>query len=193
MAKSLPWLAPAIWTGGAVPVVIALLSIVNDDYGAEPVSLLLNQLGKLALITLLASLACTPLQLVFKWTWPARARKHVGLLAFGYAALHFSVYLFDQSASVKAIFADVWKRPFITVGFIALLTLVPLAWTSRVSSVKRLGYVKWKRLHTLVYVAAALGVLHFYWRVKLDTTQPMIFGGVLAALLLVRVVKAKRK
>lgn len=94
--------------------------------------------------------------------------------------------MLDQGLSLGAVFEDIVKRPFITVGFLALVLLMPLTFTSTTASVRRLGFRRWQRLHQLAYAAGALAVLHFIWRVKLDVTQPLIYAGVLAALLAVR-------
>jgi sulfoxide reductase heme-binding subunit YedZ len=113
----------------------------------------------------------------------------LGLFAFSYASMHFLTYAgIDQVLDVKAIFTDITKRPFIAVGFSALVLLVPLAVTSTDAMVRRLGFVRWKRLHRLVYLAAALGVVHFIWRVKKDISQPLTYAVVLGILLAARVV-----
>jgi sulfoxide reductase heme-binding subunit YedZ len=143
----------------------------------------------MALVLLIASMACTPLKAVFGWTWPVRARRLLGLLAFAYAALHVTVYAgLDQGLDVRAILADVLKRRFIFVGFAAFVMMIPLAWTSTKGAVRRMGYVKWKRLHLLVYPAALCAVIHFVWRVKKDLSEPLVYAAILGALLLVRVV-----
>ena len=128
------------------------------------------------------SLACTPLRLVLGWTWPARIRRELGLLAFGYAALHLLLYTLDQGG-LGGLAADVLERPFITVGLAALLLLTPLALTSGRQAVRRLGFQRWQRLHYLVYPATLLGALHFYWGVKGDKAEPLLYAGALAALL----------
>jgi sulfoxide reductase heme-binding subunit YedZ len=160
---------------------------LSGRLGADPIAQALNLLGLTALILLVASLACTPLKTVFGWTWPIRIRRELGLFAFFYAALHVLTYAgIDQSLDVGAIFADVVKRKFIFVGFTAFVLLVPLALTSTQDSVKRLGFVKWKRLHRLVYVAAILAAIHFLWRVKADLREPLTYAGIVTGLLLVR-------
>ena len=112
----------------------------------------------------------------------------LGLFAFFYALLHVTTYTgIDQGFDARAILADITKRKFIFVGFAAFLMLIPLAATSTAASVRRLGFVRWKRLHRLAYAAAVLGVVHFIWRVKKDLKEPLLYGVVLAALLLVRV------
>jgi len=168
--------------------------LMNDRLGANPVAELLNRLGFWTLVTLMVSLAMTPLKVVTGWSWPVALRRLLGLTAFGYVCLHFGVYLgVDQFFDFGEIGRDIVKRPFITVGFAAFLLLIPLAITSTSGMLKRLGARRWKRLHRLVYVAATLGVIHFLWRVKSDTRQPLIFAGILTVLLGVRVVAAVRQ
>lgn len=155
---------------------------------ANPIAEIINELGLISLIFLIASLACTPLRWVFGWSWPVRIRRELGLLAFFYAVLHFLVYLvLDQGFDWSTIFQDIAQRPFITVGFLALVLMTPLAATSTTGSVRRLGFRRWTRLHQLAYLAGVLAVVHFLWRVKIDISQPLLYGTVLAALLLVRV------
>ncbi len=193
MAKPLPTLVPAVWVGGVVPAAVVALRATQDQLGANPIAEAMNRLGLCALVFLVASLACTPAQLLTKWTWPARIRKSLGLLGFGYATCHFLVYLLvDQELAVEEVVKDVAKRPFITVGFAAWLMLIPLALTSTAASVRKLGFVTWKRLHRFAYLIAALGVVHFYWRVKRDHTEPLLYGAVVAVLLLVRLVNRKK-
>jgi sulfoxide reductase heme-binding subunit YedZ len=190
VAKPVPWLVPAVWTAGAIPLAAVAMRAAQDELGANPISEALNRLGLTALVFLVLSLACTPVQLLTKWTWPVRIRRALGLLGFGYATLHFLTYLvLDQQLAVGEVLEDVGKRPFITVGFAAWLLLIPLALTSTKAAVKKLGFVRWQKLHRLAYLCAALGVVHFYWRVKKDHTEPLIYGAVVAVLLLVRVVK----
>jgi len=193
-APPLPWLKPAILVGGLAPLALLALEGVRGTLGANPVERVLNQTGLLALILLVASLACTPLKLAAGWTWPMRVRKLLGLLAFTYALLHFLTYaVVDQGLKLGAMLEDIIKRPFITVGFLALVLLVPLAVTSTNAMVRRLGFPAWQRLHRLAYVAASLGVVHFFWRVKRDATEPLVYGAVLALLFALRLGEALRK
>src|SRR6266481_7183837 len=188
-----PWLAPAVFVGSLTPVAALLIRALRGELGANPISQLLNQLGLVALIFLVAALACTPLKTLFGWTWPLRLRRMLGLFGFFYAALHVSTYTgLDQTFNWPAIWADVTKRRFIYVGFATFLILIPLAVTSTSGAVKRLGFARWKLLHRLAYVAPALGVLHFIWRVKKDISEPATYGVVLGALLLVRVLTILR-
>jgi sulfoxide reductase heme-binding subunit YedZ len=189
-----PWLKPAVLVGGLSPLALLALGFWRDTLGANPIERVLNQTGMLALILLVASLACTPLKGVAGWTWPMRLRKLLGLLGFTYAVLHFLTYVgVDQGFDFPIILEDIAKRPFITVGFLALVLLVPLAVTSTNRMVRRLGFPVWQRLHRLAYVAASLGVLHFAWRVKKDLTEPLVYGSVLALLFAIRLVEALRK
>jgi sulfoxide reductase heme-binding subunit YedZ len=181
-------LKPGVLVGSLVPVAAIVDRATRGELGADPIAQALNQLGLVALVFLVAALACTPLKLLVGWTWPIRLRRMLGVLAFFYAALHVATYVaLDQSFDWAAIFADVVKRKFIFVGFAAFVLIVPLAATSTNASVKRLGFVRWKRLHRLAYLAPAFAVLHFVWRVKKDVTEPAVYGTFLAALLLVRV------
>jgi sulfoxide reductase heme-binding subunit YedZ len=188
-ATPLPWLKPGIYLGAMFPLIAILLRAADGRLSANPIAEVMNQLGLAALILLVASLACTPARHLFGWTWPIRIRRELGLLAFFYAALHFAVYLLlDQVLDLGAIVADVAERPFITAGFLALVLLVPLALTSTTASIRRLGFRRWNSLHHLVYLAGALAVLHFIWRVKIDLTQPVVYAVVLVALLAIRLV-----
>ncbi len=189
-----PWLKQAFLVGGLSPLALLALGFWRDTLGANPIERVLNQTGMLALILLVASLACTPLKVVAGWTWPMRLRKLLGLLGFAYAVLHFLTYtVVDQGLDFPIILEDIAKRPFITVGFLALVLLVPLAVTSTNRMVRRLGFPVWQRLHRLAYVAASLGVVHFVWRVKKDLTEPLVYGAVLALLFAVRLVESLRK
>ncbi len=173
-----------------IPAGVIVFRFFTDGLGANPIATALNQLGLWTLILLLASLTCTPLKIVLGWKWPLKVRKMLGLCAFFYVCLHFAVYIgVDQfPPTVDEIYKDILKRKFITVGFFAFLLLIPLAITSSSKMVKRLGFTRWKRLHRLVYVAAAAGVVHFIWRVKADLFEPLIYAGVLALLLAIRLV-----
>jgi len=194
MAGKRAWLYPAVWMGSTLPFVVILLRATTGRLGANPIATALNQVGLLALIFLLASLACTPLKAMFGWTWQMQLRKTLGLFGFFAALLHFLVYVaIDQGLDFGIVMEDVAKRPFIAVGFTALLLLVPLAVTSTKSAPKRLGFATWKKLHRLAYVCAGLGVVHYFLRVKADVTEPLVYGGVLSYLLFARAVGALRQ
>ena len=193
-AAPLPWLKPSLLVGGLSPLLSMGYRAFKGELGANPISSALNQLGLLALIFLIGGLALTPLKLVFGWTWPVRIRRWVGVMAFGYACLHLLTYaVLDQQLALGAIANDILKRKFIFVGFAAWLLLVPLAVTSTDAMVKRLKFKRWQRIHTLAYLTAPLGVVHFYLRVKKDVTEPLVYGALLALLLGVRVIDKARK
>jgi sulfoxide reductase heme-binding subunit YedZ len=189
--SSLAWLKPGVLVGSLIPLLDLLVRARYGGLGANPVSEALNRLGLLALIFLIASLACTPLKNL-GWATPMRLRRMLGLLAFSYASLHFAVYLLlDRLGATSTLREDLSERPFISVGFLAWLLLVPLAATSTAGMIKRLGAARWRMLHRLAYAAAGLGVLHFVWRVKRDDTEPILYGLVLLTLLTMRF-KSKR-
>lgn len=192
--RPLPWLGPAVVAGGLLPVAVMAWDLTTGGLGANPVQRAVLQSGLLALVLLVASLGCTPLRLATGWTWPVRIRRALGLLAFGYATLHVLLYVaVDQGLDLGVIVEDVLKRPFITVGFAAFVLLVPLAVTSTPDSVRRLGFVAWRRLHRLVYVAAVLAAVHFLWQVKKDAREPLAYLGVLALLLMLRFLWSRRR
>ena len=155
--------------------------------GANPIEFITRSLGTWTLVLLLITLSITPLRHLSGWSWLIRLRRMAGLFAFFYALLHFSTYLWlDQFFDLQAIYKDVLKRPFITAGFAAFTLLVPLAITSTNAMMKRLGR-RWQLLHRLVYPAAMLAVLHYWWLVKKDITQPLVYAALLAVLLAYRV------
>ncbi|HEY8692925.1 MAG TPA: protein-methionine-sulfoxide reductase heme-binding subunit MsrQ [Chloroflexota bacterium] len=188
-----PWLKPGILIGALFPLVWIAWRLAHGQLGAIPTQEVENELGLSALIFIIASIACTPARRLWDWTWPIRVRRELGLFAFFYAALHFASYFVDQSFDGSAIVADILKRPFITVGFTALVLLLPLAVTSTKGWVKRLGYVRWRQIHWLIYPAGALASVHFVWRVKRDVSQPLAYALIVAALLAVRLVWWLRK
>ncbi|HEY2408227.1 MAG TPA: protein-methionine-sulfoxide reductase heme-binding subunit MsrQ [Polyangiaceae bacterium] len=178
--RRLPWLGPAVIAGSLVPFASLAHRALAHRLGANPVATALNQLGLLALVFLIASLSCTPLKIALGWTWPVRVRRTLGLFCFFTALCHFLVYFcLDQAFSLAAFLADVEKRPFISLGFTALLLLVPLALTSTKRSVTRLGFRAWQRLHQLAYLVGVLAVVHFYLRVKADHTEPLLYAAIL--------------
>ena len=166
-----------------------------DRLGANPVELIARSTGTWTLTFVMITLAVTPLRRLSGWHWLARLRRMFGLYASFYASLHFTTYIWlDQFFDFAAIAKDVVKRPFITVGFSAFVMLIPLAATSTDAMVRRLGGKNWTALHRLVYVLAICGVVHYWWLVKRDITQPALYALVLAVLLGFRaVVSVKRR
>jgi sulfoxide reductase heme-binding subunit YedZ len=184
-------LAVATFALASAPLAKILADLGLDRLGANPIEAILDRLGFWTLVLLTASLVPTPAHDWLGLRWPVRVRRMLGLFAFGYATLHLLFYVgVDQGLDAGLLVEDVAKRKFMTVGFTAWLLLVPLALTSTDRAVRRLGYARWKRLHRLVYAAAALGVVHFVWRVKADLRRPTWFlvavGVLLAARLPVR-------
>jgi sulfoxide reductase heme-binding subunit YedZ len=160
-----------------------------DVLGANPAEFITRSLGDWCLRFLLITLAVTPIRRMTGWNWLLRLRRMLGLFAFFYGVVHFTSYIaFDHVFDAVAILKDIIKRPFITVGFTVLLLLIPLAVTSTNAMVRRLGARNWRALHRLVYPIAALGVLHYWWMVKRDITEPAIYAGILAMLLGYRLV-----
>jgi methionine sulfoxide reductase heme-binding subunit len=188
------YLAPAVVSGWLLALGQLAYRFATHQLGANPIATALNQLGLLALVLLVATLCCTPLKLALGWTWPMRVRRTFGLLAFVSALLHFGLYLgIDQGFDLQQVGADIVQRPFIAVGAVALLLLVPLAWTSSKRAVLRLTFPAWQQLHRLVYPIAILAALHFYLRVKVDHTQPLIYAGLISLLLAIRIVAWRAK
>lgn len=170
-----------------LPLVLAVVGVFAGGLGANPVEALLHRSGNWALRLLLVTLAVTPLRRLSGQTWLVRLRRMLGLYAFFYAVLHLAVFVvFEHSLDLVAVLEDVAERPFILAGFCALLLLVPLAVTSTNAWMRRLGK-RWKRLHRLVYPAAALVVLHFFMLVKSeDYAEPMVYAAALLLLLALR-------
>ena len=155
----------------------------SNALGADPVAEIEHRLGLWALRLLLATLAITPLRQLTGQPVLVRFRRMLGLYAFAYATLHFSAYLvLDLRGYWAIVFEEIAKRPYITVGFAAWLLLVPLAVTSTKGWIRRLGR-NWARLHKLVYVVGVLAVLHFWWIVKTDVREPLLYAAILAVLL----------
>jgi sulfoxide reductase heme-binding subunit YedZ len=183
----------AIYVVGTMPAAWTFYLGIMDQLGADPQKTLERTLGLWALRFLILGLAITPLR---RLGGPnlVRYRRAIGLLAFYYAALHLTVYmLLDQGLDLAAIWTDIVKRPYITVGMAAFIVLVPLAVTSNAPMIRRLGGAAWQRLHRLVYLAAAAGALHFIMLVKSWPAEPVIYAALVAVLLLYRLVTKLQK
>jgi len=156
----------------------------TDQLGANPIEFITRSTGTWTLIFLLITMSVTPLRKLSGWPALIKLRRMLGLFAFFYASLHSTTYIWlDQFFDLQSIYKDVLKRPFITIGFTAFMMLIPLALTSTNAMIKRLGGKRWRQLHQLVYFIAICGVVHYWWLVKKDITQPAIYAGVLAVLL----------
>ena len=175
-----------IFTVCLIPLAWMVWQASNQLLGSNPVEELLHQSGGWALRFILIVLAVTPLRKLTGWTVLLRFRRMLGLFAFFYASGHFSVYfLLDLGMDFSFVVEDIIKRPYITIGFTALVLLVPLAVTSTKGMMRRLGR-NWKRLHKLVYLIGILGVVHFIWLVKADLLEPIIYAMVLLVLFAIR-------
>lgn len=187
-------LKTAVWGLALAPLAGLLHGFWTDDLTVNPIEYVTRTLGETALQLLLASLALTPLRILFGIGWQMSLRRLLGLFAFFYVVLHFAVWIvLDHFFDWATLLDDAVKRPWITVGVAALLLLVPLAATSTIGMIKRLGGPAWRRLHRLVYVAAVLGVLHYIWLAKKVLLEPWVYAAVLAVLLAVRAGDAARQ
>ncbi len=174
---------PTVFTVCLIPLVCYLFWFFTDSLGANPIEALTRRTGDWALRILLVTLAVSPIRRLTGWYWLGRYRRMLGLFAFFYVSVHLSLYLsLDKFFDLSEIFDDVIKRPFITAGFAAFILLLPLAATSTNKLVEILQH-RWVVLHRLVYLAAMLAVLHFWWMVKIDTREPAIYACILAGLL----------
>ena len=172
---------------------LGAFELAGQSLGPDPVETLLRELGWWAVTLLVAGLAVTPLRHWLKQAPLLRLRRPLGLWGFTYAALHFTVYLvLDRQLAWAEILKDLSKRPYIMVGFAAVLLLLPLAATSTAWAMRKLGR-RWQKLHRLAYATAILGVLHFLLQVKKDLTEPLIYAAVLGALLGWRVLRHRSK
>jgi sulfoxide reductase heme-binding subunit YedZ len=179
-----------VYIVGFVPAAWLFYAGVNDELGADPMRYLEQSLGLWALRFLIGSLAVTPLRQSFGINL-LRYRRAIGLLAFYYAALHLITYLvLDQGLDVSAIVADILKRPYITIGMMTFVILIPVAVTSNNLSIRKLGGQLWARIHKLVYVAAIGAALHFLLVVKSWPMEPLVYTAIVVALLGYRVVKS---
>lgn len=179
-------LVPLVW------LVCGAFGWCGQSLGADPVKKLEHACGKTALNLLLLTLTVTPARNLLGLPNLVRLRRMLGVFAFFYVLVHFTIYLvLDLELNFHTLGADIAKRPYITIGFTALLLLIPLAVTSTNGMMRRLGR-RWQKLHRLVYVIAVLGVWHFYWQVKRDVREPLIYAAILATLLAYRVVRSRR-
>lgn len=185
---------PALFVVCLLPLlslVWAGLGIGGATLGTNPVERVQDTFGQWGLRFLVITLAVTPVRDWFNLPWLIQLRRMLGLYAFFYVLMHFLTWLLlDQGLYWSGILEDIGKRPFITIGFTALLLLVPLAVTSTNKMMRRLGR-RWKKLHRLVYVISLLAVWHYYWQVKADTTEPLIYLAIVLALLGWRAWKAR--
>jgi len=182
-----------LFLAALVPAAWLVWGIFHESLGVNPAETIQLQTGRWALKFLLITLAVTPVRRLTGWNAIIQYRRMLGLFAFFYATLHFASYIvLDQYFAWGAIVADIAKRPFILMGTLALLTMMPLAITSTKGWIRRLGR-RWQTLHRLIYVSALCAVVHFARKVKVIAGDPVIYAGVLAALLGFRAVWYLRK
>jgi len=173
-----------VFVNALVPLTLLLWDLYQKKVGANPLEFVTHTTGMLTLVFLMLTLAITPLRKITGINWLTRFRRMVGLFAFFYGATHLLTYIwFDRFFNLPSVVGDVAQRPFIAIGMAAFFLMVPLAITSTDKMVKRLGGKRWIKLHRLVYLAAGLGVLHFWMLVKSDTRLPLTFAFILALLL----------
>lgn len=183
------WLRPALWliAIGPAPAMVALLLL--DQLGANPIRELEHMSGGWALRFLIASLAITPLIRFTGWGWLIAERKFLGLTAFAWGLLHLLVYtVLDWFFDWAEIWKDIAEHLYITLGMLAFVLMVPLALTSTKGAIRRMGAMRWKRLHSLVYVSVVAACIHFAWAVKKDIEEPLLYAGAAAAVLALRFV-----
>jgi len=182
------WAKVAVFVLSAWPLLFIVWRTVRGDLTANPVEFYQHQTGDWTLRFLVFTLCITPFRKILNLPELIRFRRMLGLFAFFYVCLHFLTYLGpDQSFSLSGMLKDVAKRPFITVGFLAFVLLIPLALTSTAGWIRRLGGKRWQMLHRAIYFAAALGVVHYYWLVKSDIRKPAFYGALVGILLAWRI------
>jgi sulfoxide reductase heme-binding subunit YedZ len=192
-AAPLRWVKPAVFGLSLLPAAWLAFDAYAGRLGVNPIETVTHSTGDWTLRFILIALCVTPLRWLTGQAWIFRLRRMLGLFAFFYACLHLTTYLWlDQFFIWQDILADIVKRPFITVGFASFVILAALATTSTDGMLRRLGR-RWKTLHRGVYLAAILGVVHFWWLVKADIREPALYAGLLAVLLGYRVVRALRQ
>ena len=183
MNLSTRWIKIPVFLAALVPIALLVRAFLTDSLGVNPAETIQLATGRWALKFLLISLAVTPVRRLTGWNAVIQYRRMLGLFAFFYAFLHFlSYWAFDLTFSFGAMAGDIAKRPFITMGFTAFLLLAPLALTSTKGWIRRLGK-KWTQLHRLVYAAAICAVIHFAWKVKVFTGDPVLYAVILTVLL----------
>jgi sulfoxide reductase heme-binding subunit YedZ len=181
------WTKVAVFLICLIPFADLLWRFIRGDLGINPVETLQHGSGDWTIRFIVFTLCITPFRKLFKLPDLIRFRRMLGLFAFFYVSLHFLTYLGpDQSFDLSGMWKDVAKRPFITVGFAAFVSLIPLAITSTAGWIRRIGGKRWQMLHRLIYFAAVCGVVHYYWLVKSDVRKPLFYGALVGILLLWR-------
>jgi sulfoxide reductase heme-binding subunit YedZ len=189
------YLRPLAHVACALPlaiIVLKLAEVAGLRLGPNPGLAIRDTLGEWGLRLLLVTLAMTPMRWITGKAWPLQFRRLAGLWSFAYLTLHFVTYFFlDRSLDLPVIIEDITRRPFITIGFAGFVLMIPLAITSTAGWRRQLGQ-RWVKLHKLVYLVAILGCWHFYWLVKKDVREPLVYCAILAVLLGARVWKSRQ-
>ena len=176
-----------IWVAALSPGAWLVAGLIFNWLGPNPIESLTHITGMTTLVLLLVTLSITPLRRITRWNGAIRLRRLLGLFSFFYALTHFSIwFVFDQVFNWRWMIEDIIERPYITVGFSAFVTLIPLALTSTKGWMRRLG-IRWPRIHRGISLAATLGVIHYYWLVKADVRLPLLLACCLSVLLIYRV------
>ena len=184
--RSSRWLLIGVHLGAFTPLAVMIWDYWHNQLTFNPIQEITFRTGRYALILLILSLACTPINTLFGFRWVLPLRKWLGLYAFMYASLHFLIFIgLDYGFDLGLIQEAIFEKRYALVGFTAFLILLPLAVTSTKGWMKRLGK-NWKRLHRWVYLASLLVIVHFVWLVKADIRRPLLYGAVLVLLLTVR-------
>lgn len=183
---------PALFLLCLIPFALLIYSAITDNLGVNPVETLTHETGEWALRFLLFTLCITPLRRLTHSNWLIKLRRMLGLFAFFYAVLHFITYVWlDQFFDWQEILVDIAKRPFITIGFVSLVLLMPLAITSTSAMQRRLKK-KWLTLHKLIYVIPMLVVIHFIWSLKADYSEPLFYTFVFLVLMSMRAIHDRK-
>ncbi len=190
-SHQLKWIKLLVWICCLAPLARLLYKAFAGGLGANPIEFITLSTGIWTLTFLLATLSITPLRKLTHQSWLIKFRRLIGLFAFFYGCLHLTTYIWlDKFFDLREMLKDIGKRPFITVGFLAFVLLIPLAATSTAGAIRWLGGNRWQQLHRLIYVSAIAGAVHFWWGVKADIRIPAIYAAILTLLLVIRVVFA---
>jgi len=194
-ARQIGWIKAVVFVAALIPLARMVYLTVTGQL-VEPLEFITRSTGDWTLYFLCFTLAVTPVRRLLKWNWLVKLRRMLGLYMFFYGVLHFMTFLwFDHFFDLAEMWKDVLRRPFITVGFIAFVLLIPLAATSTNGMIRRLGGKRWQWLHRLIYVIAPLAILHFWWMKagKHNFTEPLLYGSILATLLAARLYWTAKK
>jgi len=193
MIGSKKWVKAPVFLVCLIPMGELVWRMYRQDLGANPVEYITHETGVWALRFLAITLAISPVRRLLRWPELIRYRRMMGLFAFFYAWMHFMTYVvLDKMFDLPEMTKDILKRPFITIGLLALVLMIPLAITSTAGWIRRLGGANWQRLHRLVYASALAGVIHYYWLVKSDVRHPLTYAGIIGALLLARLIPLRK-